>query len=299
MRGRRLIHELLDNDGIWDSTGQMKNSLLQRMRNATDRPVRREASRLLLDSAARLSRGDGIGVKLVDEINRRLAVLGSASDGNRSTFPGRLEEILGELYDLFLLMCEAQMRVHRGLPRGGRYPVVSMLPMEEWRELSLIVGSMVRIFGLWSFRRVVEHVSRFRAVDEGEMGVLFEMGAEDLRVVVEPGVLRYACSADEGLLPPFAVLQVRALVNEPKLAVVELKDVGWMQGPFPQRPSRASGIWLRSGRADEAEAWFERAAWFGGKGGAAKCVERAARLGHVVAMCCIAELPVGGERVPV
>jgi hypothetical protein len=120
MRGRRLIHELMDNDGIWDSTGQMKTSLPQRMRSAMERPVRREASRLLLDAAAGLSRGDGIGVKLVEEVNRRLAVLGSISDGSRSAFPEGLEEIMGELYDLFLLMWEAQMRVHRGLPRGGR-----------------------------------------------------------------------------------------------------------------------------------------------------------------------------------
>jgi hypothetical protein len=187
MRGRRLIHELLDNDGIWDLAGQMKTSLLQRMRSAMERPVRHEASRLLLDAAAILSRDDGIGVKIVDEVNRRLAVLGSASDGNRPTFPGGLEENLGELYDLFLLMWEAQMRVHRGIPRGGRYRLVRMMRMEDWRELSLAVGSMVRIFGLWSFRCVIEHWAICRAVGKGEMEVLFEMGAEELRMVVERG----------------------------------------------------------------------------------------------------------------
>jgi TPR repeat protein len=269
------------------------------MRSAMERPVRREASRLLLDAAGILSRGVGFGVKLVDEINRKLAVLGSISDGSRSTLPGGLEESLGELYDLFLLMWEAQMRVHRGLPRDGRYRLVKIMRVEDWRELNLTVGSMIRIFGFWSFRCVVQHVPRFRAVGAGEMEVLFEMAAEDLRVIVERGARGYACSADEGLLPPFAMLQVRALVNEPKFAVVELMDVGWTRRPFPQRPSGASRIWLRSGRADEAEAWFERAAWFGGKGGAAKCVERAARLGHVGAMCRMGELHRIGEGVPV
>jgi hypothetical protein len=88
-----------------------------------------------------------------------------------------------------------------------------MLSAEEWRELRVTGGCVGCIFGFWPFGNVVEHGSRCVAVGESEVDVLFEMDAEDLRVMVERGVRGYACSAEGGLLPPFAVLEVRARVT--------------------------------------------------------------------------------------
>jgi TPR repeat protein len=87
---------------------------------------------------------------------------------------------------------------------------------------------------------------------------------------------------------------VESVLTESRRAVVKLTAVA------------CTGQGLRGGGAElvrvgtgEAERWFREAESARGSREAARCVERAAKLGHVEAMCRLAELHEKGEGVPV
>jgi hypothetical protein len=235
----------------------------------------------------------------MEEINRRLCDFASICDWREDALLDALKKVLGGWYALFRLVWEWQKRVCCGVPRGGRFRVALVLRMEDWRELGVSLGSVVCICGFWLLTSVAEEEPRDMAMCEGEVEVRFEVGAEDLRRVVRRGRRGYACSRGEGLLPPFAPLRVCGLWNGPKGAVVELMAVGSRRHSLGRGRGESPGTVLLRGRAEEAERWFGKAVSAVGKGEAAGCLEKAARLGHVEAMYRLGLLHGGGEDVPV
>jgi TPR repeat protein len=132
------------------------------------------------------------------------------------------------------------------------------------------------------------------AVGEGEIGVMLELEGGSLRRLVRRGVRGYTCSASEGVLQPFALLRVESVLTESRRAVVKLTAVArtehWLLG---------GGADLVRVGTDEAEMWFRKTMSARGAREAARCVERAAKLGHVEAMSRLAELHEKGEGVPI
>jgi TPR repeat protein len=87
---------------------------------------------------------------------------------------------------------------------------------------------------------------------------------------------------------------VGSVLTEVRRAVVKLTVVACTRDGLG-----GGGAELVRVGTDEAERWFREAMSARGSREAARCVERAAKLGHVEGMCRLAELHRKGEGVPV
>jgi TPR repeat protein len=191
------------------------------------------------------------------------------------------------------LLWEWQKWVRCGVPSDVAFREALVWRVEEWRKLDVRVGCVVCNLGFSMFRSAAEVGLEGMAVGEGEIGVVLELEGGSLRRLVRRGVRGYTCSASEGVLPPFALLRVGRVLAETRRTVVRLTAVA------------AAGHGLRGGGTgvvgvgmDEAERWFKEALSARGAREVARCIERAASLGHAEAMCRLAELHRKGEGIP-